>query len=145
MSTERLTTERCNGIRTGYWSPAKKEELVQKLARYENIDDDPGQLRLRLLRGEDKVIPPRIPEYNAGFCIIAGEIYATELPKKSDDGKLHIYSIVLGVKIREDGTEEYVTWDCRDDDCNHGHYWDNKTAARSDYHTRLMRKYRDDI
>lgn len=29
---ERLTHERVNGIKTGYWSTATKEVLVQKLA-----------------------------------------------------------------------------------------------------------------
>lgn len=33
---ERLTHERVNGIKTGYWSAATKEVLVQKLAAYEN-------------------------------------------------------------------------------------------------------------
>lgn len=32
---ERLTHERVNGIKTGYWSAATKEALVQKLAAYE--------------------------------------------------------------------------------------------------------------
>ena len=33
----RLTHERSNGIKTGYWSPSKKEELVQRLAAYEAV------------------------------------------------------------------------------------------------------------
>lgn len=33
---DRLTHERNNGIKTGYWSPNKKEELVQRLAEYED-------------------------------------------------------------------------------------------------------------
>ena len=33
---ERLTRKRVNGISTGYWSPAKKQELVDRLAPYEN-------------------------------------------------------------------------------------------------------------
>ena len=39
---ERLTHERVNGIKTGYWSAATKEVLVQKLAAYENT----GQTKL---------------------------------------------------------------------------------------------------
>ena len=34
---KRMTSERVNGIKSGYWSPARKEELVQRLAEYENI------------------------------------------------------------------------------------------------------------
>ena len=30
-----LTSERCNGIKPGYWSPAKKDDLIQKLGRIE--------------------------------------------------------------------------------------------------------------
>lgn len=41
---ERLTHERLNGIRDGYWSPNKKQELVDRLAAYENTDLDPEQV-----------------------------------------------------------------------------------------------------
>lgn len=33
---ERLTHKRNNGIKEGYWSPNKKDELVARLAQYEN-------------------------------------------------------------------------------------------------------------
>lgn len=33
----RLTSKRCNGIKEGYWSPNTKEELVQRLAEYEDM------------------------------------------------------------------------------------------------------------
>lgn len=33
---DRLTHERVNGIKPGYWSPATKEAVVQRLAFYEN-------------------------------------------------------------------------------------------------------------
>ena len=33
---ERLTAQRCSGNKTGYWSTAKKEELVQRLGQYED-------------------------------------------------------------------------------------------------------------
>lgn len=42
---ERLTHERSNGIKTGYWSPNKKEELVNRLAEYENTGLTPAQIR----------------------------------------------------------------------------------------------------
>ena len=41
---ERLTHKRLNGIRNGYWSPNKKQELVDRLADYENTDLDPEQV-----------------------------------------------------------------------------------------------------
>ena len=43
---DRLTFERCNGIKTGYWSPAKKEDLVQRLGAYEDTGLDPEDFRL---------------------------------------------------------------------------------------------------
>ena len=42
---ERLTHERVNGIKTGYWSAATKEVLVQKLAAYENTGYEPDEIR----------------------------------------------------------------------------------------------------
>lgn len=45
MSKQRLTAVRCNGIKTGYWSMARKDELCQKLGKYEDLDTDPEALR----------------------------------------------------------------------------------------------------
>lgn len=42
---KRLTHERANGIKTGYWSPAKKQELVDRLAEYENTGMEPDEIR----------------------------------------------------------------------------------------------------
>lgn len=42
---DRMTHERVNGLKTGYWSPEKKEELVQRLAAYENTGLEPEQIR----------------------------------------------------------------------------------------------------
>lgn len=42
---KRLTAERVNGIKTGYWSPAKKEELVQRLAEYEKTGLEPEEIK----------------------------------------------------------------------------------------------------
>lgn len=36
---ERLTALRCSGIKSGYWSTAKKDELVQRLGQYEECED----------------------------------------------------------------------------------------------------------
>lgn len=36
----RLTNPRCSGIKEGYWSPAKKEELVQRLAHIRKKKED---------------------------------------------------------------------------------------------------------
>ncbi len=42
---ERLTHERVNGIKTGYWSAATKEALVQRLAAYENTGLEPEDMK----------------------------------------------------------------------------------------------------
>ena len=36
---DRLTHKRNNGIKSGYWSPNKKQELVDRLAMYEDRED----------------------------------------------------------------------------------------------------------
>lgn len=41
---ERLTRERVNGIKKGYWSPNKKDELVERLAAYENTGLTPEEI-----------------------------------------------------------------------------------------------------
>lgn len=42
---KRLTNKRCNGIKEGYWSQAKKEELVQRLAAYEDTGLEPEEIQ----------------------------------------------------------------------------------------------------
>lgn len=42
---ERLTHKRVSGIRAGYWSPNKKQELVDRLAGYEDTGLDPDQIQ----------------------------------------------------------------------------------------------------
>ena len=60
----RLTYERVNGIKSGYWSPAKKDELVQRLGAYEDTGLLPGEIRQRItwipcwrqLPGDDRIV-----------------------------------------------------------------------------------------
>lgn len=42
---ERLTHERVNGIKTGYWSSSKKQDLVDRLSEYEDTGLTPEQIR----------------------------------------------------------------------------------------------------
>ena len=42
---DRLTHKRVNGIKTGYWSAASKEAVVQRLAEYENTGLTPEQIK----------------------------------------------------------------------------------------------------
>lgn len=43
---KRLTSKRMNGIKTGYWSAVKKEELVQALAAYEDTGLTPEEIKV---------------------------------------------------------------------------------------------------
>lgn len=42
---ERLTHERANGIKKGYWSAEKKETLIARLAEYENTGKTPEEIK----------------------------------------------------------------------------------------------------
>ena len=53
---ERLTHERVNGIKTGYWSPEKKETLVNALAEYEGTGLTPDEINALRERDTAKAI-----------------------------------------------------------------------------------------
>lgn len=57
---ERLTAPRCSGIKSGYWSTAKKDELVQRLGRYEDIGLTPEEITARLSAQETTIDVPVI-------------------------------------------------------------------------------------
>ena len=59
---DRLKCKRCNGIKDGYWSPAKKEELVQRLAEYENTGLEPGEIRRQQSVPGWILVEDRLPE-----------------------------------------------------------------------------------
>ena len=42
---ERLTALRCSGIKSGYWSTAQKDELVQRLGQYEDTGLTPEEIK----------------------------------------------------------------------------------------------------
>ena len=41
---ERLTHPRSSGIKTGHWSPNKKDELIERLAAYEDTGLTPQDI-----------------------------------------------------------------------------------------------------
>lgn len=58
---ERLTRKRVNGIKTGYWSSSKKQDLVDRLSDYEDTgltSDEINALRIgrryREIPGNDR-------------------------------------------------------------------------------------------
>ena len=73
---ERLTHKRMNGIKSGYWSPAKKDELVQRLGKYEDTGMEPEGLRKA---GKWIPVEERLPEEDEGEVIVTdrnGNVWA---------------------------------------------------------------------
>lgn len=52
----RLTHERNNGIKSGYWSPNKKDELIERLAGYENTGLSPEEIEERDKSDTDELV-----------------------------------------------------------------------------------------
>ena len=67
---ERLTHKRVNGIKSGYWSSAKKQDLVERLAMYEDRED------AKYTNVPSKWIPitEQTPE-NEGYILVSFENY----------------------------------------------------------------------
>ena len=66
----RLTQKRVNGIKTGYWSASKKDELVTRLAEYEDTGLEPEEV-LQLKKNTVQWIPvsERMPERNKSVLL----------------------------------------------------------------------------
>ena len=64
---DRLTAQRVNGIKSGYWSPAKKDELVQRLGKYEDTGMEPEGLRKA---GKWIPVEERLPD-NAKYILLS--------------------------------------------------------------------------
>lgn len=66
---ERLTHPRCSGIKTGYWSPNKKDELIERLAAYEDTGLTPEEIER--LKEQHRWIPveERLPEKEGEYLV----------------------------------------------------------------------------
>lgn len=75
----RLTHERVNGIKTGYWSDCKKEDLIKALAAYENtgiMPDEISEMKKQLIKSwipftvdEEGILNCEIPEEDVEILI----------------------------------------------------------------------------
>lgn len=90
---QRLTHKRENGIKNGYWSPNKKEELVQCLAEYENLEKTPKELMdcivsLGKLIINDGWIPveERLPEDNR-YILLSFENFSLPLVGRYEENE----------------------------------------------------------
>ena len=102
---ERLTHERVNGIKTGYWSPEKKETLVNALAEYENTGLTPEEIKMLNGKGADAPandawipVEERLPEekranYEVTFINECG--YEEHGFAQWYDGEFHIPAVVI--------------------------------------------------
>ena len=72
---ERLTHKRENGIKRGYWSPNKKQELVDRLAMYEDRED----AKDANVPGEWIPYSERLPELNVPVLTQWGVYYSGEI------------------------------------------------------------------
>ncbi len=52
MGLTRLTHKRESGMKSGYWTPNRKEELVEKLAEYEDLEEQGKLLKLPCAAGD---------------------------------------------------------------------------------------------
>ncbi len=77
----RLTQKRVNGIKMGYWSTSKKDELVARLAEYEDTGLEPADvLQLKRESEERRWIPvtDRLPEDGYYLATLDGELVNQE-------------------------------------------------------------------
>ena len=79
---ERLTSQRCSGIKSGYWSTAKKDELVQRLGQYEDTGLTPEEITARL----------SAPETLRSVPVIEQDKLAAHLERGKDDRFFQIFS-----------------------------------------------------
>ena len=77
----RSTQKRVNGIKTGYWSTSKKDDLVARLAEYEDTGVNPEEV-LRLKKNAVQWIPvtERLPEDGYYLATLDGELVGQEEP-----------------------------------------------------------------
>lgn len=80
---ERLTRKRVNGIKTGYWSPSKKQDLVDRLSEYEDTGLTPDEINA--LRERDTAKEPEVhtnsDEIRVGSLVIGKGVKAYSCPK----------------------------------------------------------------
>ncbi len=89
---KRLTRKRMNEIKQGYWSPAIKEHLVQRLAMFENIGMDPEKLwELKRRDTPAKIREIHVDEY---YCPVCGS------ENDCDQGKIeHKFCPLCGQRL----------------------------------------------
>lgn len=97
---ERLTHPRSSGIKTGYWSPEKKDALIERLAAYEDTGLTPQEIYsmkagtiLKTIGAKWIPVEERLPEEDIIVLVTVNGIYnhitfsdAIELGELCSDG-----------------------------------------------------------
>lgn len=102
---KRLTAERVNGIKTGYWSASKKEELVQRLGKYEDTGMEPEKLRKAR-----KWIPveERLPETGEHVIVsFKSDVFLPGVAIVAENGR---WLILQGAEGFNDVTDDVIAW-----------------------------------
>ena len=87
---ERLTHPRSSGIKTGYWSPNKKDELVERLAAYEDTGLTPEEIER--LKEQHRWIPVEEKKYHPeSYGVYKAEYIGGGIWQYSDDYNEWIY------------------------------------------------------
>ena len=71
---ERLTHKRANGIKEGYWSPNKKQELVDTLAAYEDTGLTAEQIRVLKEKKKKKRCRQSSFDHDSIKCVCGSDI-----------------------------------------------------------------------
>ena len=105
---QRLTHPRSSGIKTGYWSPNKKDELVARLAEYEDTGLTPQEIyeqKAGMILKEMGVqwipVEERLPESN-DYVLMSFENFPLPLIGRCE--------------CDEDGGGSWYLGDCDEDD-----------------------------
>ena len=121
---ERLTHKRINGIKEGHWSPRKKEELLQRLGKYEDTGMEPEEISAAIGKKLDTDILQRmntqihlLKELRKARKWIPVE---EQLPENDRYILLSFANFSLPMvghyEINEDGSGAFYLGDCNEED-----------------------------
>ena len=121
---ERLTHRRMNGTKEGYWSPRKKEELLQRLGKYEDTGMEPEEISAAIGKKLDTDILQRmntqihlLKELRKARKWIPVE---EQLPENDRYILLSFANFSLPMvghyEINEDGSGAFYLGDCNEED-----------------------------
>ena len=121
----RMTLERVNGSKTGYLSPNKKEELVQRLAAYENTGLEPGEVRKLIESRKWISVEERLPENGHSVLINVdiGNPIKARLLTDEDVDKWDAYREIGTVEECREAVAKQKAKKCVEESCpDHMHY-----------------------